>query len=107
MHAARRRVGQQPDAVGESLADVCHDPVVGLRVLLADVIHCLAGDHPQPRPGACAGAGEVRGVAQDGALGDHRARAEGVEEVFIAVQAANDVDVPSSMMPVQSYGVDS
>jgi hypothetical protein len=87
------RVRQQPDAVGESLAYACHDPVAGLRALLADVIHCLAGDHPQPRAGACAGAGEVGGVAQDGALGDHRARAEGVEEVFIAVQAPNDVDV--------------
>ena len=84
--------GQQPDAVGESLADACHDTVVGLRVLLADVIHCLAGDHPQARAGACARAGEVRAVAEDRALGDHRSLAEGVEEVFIAVQAANDLD---------------
>ena len=47
---AERRVRQQPDTVGESLADACHDAVVGLRVLLADEIHCLAGDHPHRAP---------------------------------------------------------
>ena len=66
---AERRVRQQPDTVGESLADACHDTVVGLRVLLADEIHCLAG--------ACAPAGDVCGVAEDRALGDHRSLAEG------------------------------
>jgi hypothetical protein len=66
--------------------------VIGLRVLLADEIHCRAVDHPEARAGAGAGAGEVRGVAQDRALGDHRALAEGVEDVFVAVRAANDLD---------------
>ncbi len=88
-----RPVGQQRDACGGSLADTCHDAVIGLRVLLSDEIHCLAGDHPHARAGAGAPAGEVRGIAQHRALGDQRSLAEGVEEVFIAVRAANDLDL--------------